>query len=472
MIIQASSEHSICLAVTPDSADNAKELIDDEFKLEIKAGLIDPTIIEKGYSIIAVVGENMRKTLGIAGSLFASLGRNGVNVVTIAQGSSELNISVVVSQKDETKALNAIHEAFFMPDEKYVNLFIMGAGNIGATLLEQIRKVNLKKTTNPKIRVVGLARSKKMYFNEHGIDLQNWNSELEKSSLETSIGGFLFKMIEMDLPYSIFVDNTANFEIPGVYKEIVKNSISIVTPNKIFNVGNYTDYNELRELLKKYKIYFFYETTVGAGLPVINTLRDLINSGDSILKIEGILSGTMSYIFNTFDGSCKFSDVVKDAMKKGFTEPDPRLDLNCLDIARKILTLSREIGSKLELKDVKIEKIVPDECFKVESTGEFLVKLEKYNDYFFNLVNSASKEGKVLRYIASYENGDAVIGLKAVDISHAFYSLQGSDNIIAFTTNRYQNTPLVVRGTGAGAEVTAAGVLADIIKTSNLILKD
>jgi len=472
MIIQASSEHSICIAVNPESANHAAELINEEFFFEMEAGLIDNTVVERGYSIVAVVGENMRKTLGIAGSLFSALGRNGVNVVTIAQGSSELNISIIVSQKDETKALNAIHEAFFLPDERYVNLFVFGAGNIGSALLNQIKNVNAQNTLNPKLRVVGIARSKKMCFNERGINLDEWKEELDKSTLETSIGGFLFKMFEMDLPYTIFIDNTANQEITQYYKEIIKNSISIVTPNKIFNVGKYADYHDLRELLKIYKNYFFYETTVGAGLPVINTLSDLINSGDRIIKIEGILSGTMSYIFNTFDGSVKFSDVVKDAMKKGYTEPDPRLDLNGMDIARKILTLSREIGSKLELSDINIEKILPDECFHVNTTDDFLSELEKYDDYFIDMVIKAKSNGKVLRYIAEYENGSAKINLKAIDNTHAFYSLQGSDNIIAFTTNRYFNTPLVVRGAGAGAEVTAAGVLADVIKTSNLILRD
>lgn len=472
MIIQASSEHSICISVTPESANMAKELIDEEFKFEIKAGLIDSAVIERGYSIIAVVGENMRKTLGIAGSLFSALGRNGVNVVTIAQGSSELNISVVVSQRDETKALNAIHDAFFLPDEKYVNLFIMGTGNIGSALLEQIRKINKLKTVNPKLRVVGLARSKKMLFDDRGIDLDNWKSKLDSDGIETSVGGFLYKMFEMDLPYSIFVDNTADALVPQSYPDIIKNSISIVTPNKIFNVRNFTEYLELRKLLRKFKNYFFYETTVGAGLPVINTIQDLINSGDKILKIEGILSGTMSYIFNTFDGTQKFSDIVIDAMKKGYTEPDPRLDLNGMDIARKILTLSREIGAVMELEDVKIEKILPDECFNVADTKAFINQLRKNDLYFMDLLCKAKTENKALRYIAEYQNGEAKISLKAVESNHPFFSLKGSDNIIAITTNRYLETPLVVRGPGAGAEVTAAGVLADIIKTSNLILKD
>ena len=472
MIIQASSEHSICIAINPDKANLAKESIDEEFKFEIQAGLIDQTIIEKGYSIIAVVGENMRKTLGIAGSLFSSLGRNGVNVVTIAQGSSELNISLVVSQKDETKALNAIHEAFFRADEKCVNLFIMGVGNIGSVLLKMINDLNKRKDVNPRLNVIGIARRSKMLFNITGIDLDNWEKELEKSNIESSIDDFLNTMYSYDLPYSIFVDNTASKEVSNKYKEIVTKSISIVTPNKIFNVGNYSDYIELRQLLRKYKNYFFYETTVGAGLPVINTLNDLLISGDVIIKIEGVLSGTISYIFNTFNESKRFSDIVIEAMKKGYTEPDPRLDLNGLDIARKLLTLVRELGVKMELDDIKINKLLPDEYYNTPSIDSFLEKLKEYDSYFHSLFVKAKNDGKALRYIASYENGKASVDLKFVDKNSPFYSINGSENIISFTTNRYFYTPLVVRGPGAGSEVTSAGVLADIIKTSKLILKD
>lgn len=311
-----------------------------------------------------------------------------------------------------------------------------------------------------------------MLFNISGIDLDNWENELEKSNIETSIDTFLDTMYSFDLPYSIFVDNTASEEVSNKYKEIISKSISIVTPNKIFNVGNYSDYVELRHLLRKYKNYFFYETTVGAGLPVINTLNDLLISGDVIIKIEGVLSGTISYIFNTFNESNNFSDIVIEAMKKGYTEPDPRLDLNGLDIARKLLTLVRELGVKMELNDVKINKLLPEECFNTSSVDSFLKKLKDYDSYFHSLYAKAKDDGKVLRYIACYENEQASVDLKFVDKNSPFYSINGSENIISFTTNRYYQTPLVVRGPGAGAEVTSAGVLADIIKTSKLILKD
>ena len=471
LISQASSEHSICIAVDPTIVNDAKKLIESEFTLEIDAHLIDNVIIERGLSIIAIVGENMQKTSGISGRLFSALGENGINVVAIAQGSSELNISVVVSKNDEIKSLNAIHEAFFLSESKSVNLFIVGTGLIGSTLLNRIEKdydFFLKKQ-HIDFRVMALANINNMVLNESGIDLSDWENTLGKYQEKMDISNFIEKMKRMNLPHSIFVDCTASEEITEFYPEILKSNISIVTPNKIANIAAFEKHQELRELSKKHNTHFLYETNVGAGLPVISTLQGLLISGDIITKIEAILSGTLAYIFTSVNKNKSLSKVVKDAMEKGYTEPDPRTDLSGMDMAKKLLILVREMRVRMELDDIILERFLPDACFEVETVEDFLKELEKYDNRFEEKRKRAEEKGKVLRYIARYEDNKARISLEEVNINHPFYFLEWSDNIIAFTTERYKETPLVIKGAGAGAEVTASGVLADIVKISNFL---
>lgn len=473
MITQGSSEHSIGIVVLPEDALRAKELIEKGFSLELEAKRIEPVSIEEGCSVIAIVGENMRHKLGIAGNLFSALGHNGINVRAIAQGSSELNISLVVQGRDEWKALNAIHESFFLFDQRQLNLFIVGTGLIGATLLKQIKKDYAKHSPSKfRFNLVGVANSRKMFFDPEGIDLNQWEDKLDSGEV-SDLDQFVKRIDQLNLPYSIFVDATANGKIIDYYPDILKQSVSIVTPNKVANVAPMSYYNRVRDLAKRYQAHYFYETTVGAGLPVISTLRDLLDSGDLIEKIEGVFSGTLSFIFNAFTEGKKFSDVVKDAMAMGYTEPDPRLDLNGADIARKILILIRETGISIDFDDVRVERILPDDAFDPSnSVDQFLEKLVGYDDYFEKIRSEAAADGCRLRYVASYENGVASIALKRANVSDPTYSLEGSDNIISFNTRRYQQTPMVIKGSGAGAEVTAAGVLADLIRTAKLVLKD
>ncbi len=470
LISQASSEHSICVAVLPDAASLAKKLIEKEFELEIKAHIVDGVIIEKELSIVAVVGENMRSTPGISGRLFNALGKNGINVVAIAQGSSELNISVVVYKKDETKALNAIHEAFFLSDTKTIHIFIVGTGLIGSTLLKMINNQleNFKRTQRLEMNIVGITNTRKMIIDEKGVDVSEWRELLSNSEKRASLKEFVKELISLNLPNSIFVDCTASSEVVDFYERIFEASISIVTSNKLSNIGSYKKYKELREAAAKHNVMFLYETNVGAGLPVINTLRDLMVSGDNIIEIEGIFSGTLSYIFNNFTGEKKFSDVVKEAVRKGYTEPDPKIDLSGIDVARKLLILVRETGKAIELNDIKFRSFLPEECIKAKSVEEFFSELEKFDNYFYLMSKEAEEKGKVLRFIGEYQkNKKPKVGLKTVDRFHPFHSMSGNDNVISFTTERYRPMPLVIRGAGAGAEVTAAGVLADIVRVAN-----
>ena len=466
LISQGSSEHSICFAIAPRSAKLAVEAINEEFKLEMHAELIDPVIVENDLSIVAVVGENMRKTPGIAGRVFGSLGKNGINVVAMVQGSSEYNISIVVKSHDEVKALNVIHEEFFLSRIATLNLFLVGTGLIGKTLLEQIQKqfAVLREEHALEIRVAGLANSQNMCFNPTGISLDNWEKQLQESAEKMEISSFVAKMKELNLMNSVFVDCTASEEIAKTYATILESSISIVTPNKKANSGPYFVYQQLKYLSKQKGIKFYYETNVGAGLPVISTVADLLKSGDKILKIEAVLSGTLSYLFNSFTKGKKFSEVLQEAQQKGFTEPDPREDLNGKDVMRKILILARESGHALEMAEIVIEPLLPEECFSASSVADFYQKLKEFDKLFDQKREQAEKEGKVLRYGAEFENGVAKISLKAVDSQHPFFHLSGSDNIISITTERYRETPLVIKGQGAGAQVTAGEVLADIIR--------
>lgn len=469
LITQASSEHSICLAVKPQEADTAKQLIEKEFAFEIRNTLLDEVIVETDLSIIAIVGKDMRRSSGVAGRMFQALGRNGINVVAIAQGSSELNISAVIGKADEVKALRALHQAFFESDTKVLNIFMAGTGLIGSTLLKQIQEQRnyLKNEYNIDFRIIGLANSRKMLLKETGISIENWREELENSTTASNIQSFVKQMNEINLTNSVFVDNSASAAVANTYDEILRASISIVTPNKIASSSSYEQYIRNRRLAKQHSVIMLYETNVGAGLPVISTLRDLINSGDKIIRIEAVLSGTLSYIFNTFDGSVPFSEVVKDAKQKGYTEPDPREDLSCKDVGRKILILARECGYAMEFEDITINGFLPQPCLDAPTVDEFLRVLATYDDHFEQMRRQAAEKGEKLRCIARFEGGKATISLDSVGQEHPFASLSGSDNIIAFTTARYPERPMVVKGSGAGAEVTAAGVFADLIRIAN-----
>ncbi len=469
LITQGSSEYSINFAVKPEDSNRAKVAIEKEFDLELKANYIEELKIEDNLSVIAVIGENMRYQPGIAGRLFQSLGKNGINLVAIAQGSSELNISMVISQKDEVKALNAMHEAFFLSDSQVLHVFMVGVGLIGGTLINQVKKQAgyLKDNRSLEIKIVGLANSKKMLLNEDGLNLDSWADDLATSSDPMTMESYIDKMKDLNLRNTIFIDNTANKNIAQYYESILDKSISIITPNKIATSSDYKSYIKLKSLAKKRGVGFLYETNVGAGLPVITTLNDLISSGDQILKIEGVLSGSLSFIFNNFEPGKKFSDIVKQAQELGYTEPDPREDLSGADVRRKLLILSRETGLAMEAEDIVIENILPQACIDAPTVPEFFSALEDADDHFEGLIKKAKEQNGALRFIATLDGDQAKIALNTVDNEHPFFGLSGSDNMIVFTTERYKERPLVIRGPGAGAEVTAAGVFAEIISLGN-----
>ena len=467
LISQASSEHSISIAINQSNNDAAKAAIEEEFGLEIMAGKIDTLDVETNLSIVAIVGQNMRHAPGVAGRLFSSLGKNGINIIAIAQGTSELNISFVVRQADESKSLNVIHESFFLSDTKAVHVFITGVGTVGKTLLKQLQQQQayLKEKLSLDVKVVGISNSRQMVVNEDGVDVSNWQAILEsgeKADLQT----FIDRIIEMNLRNSIFVDCTANDTVGLSYLELLNNNISVVAANKVAASGSYEHYQSLRNAAAKRGVRYLYETNVGAGLPVLSTLNDLVKSGDSILKIEAVLSGTMNYIFNNVAADKPFSKVVMEAKEKGYAEPDPRIDLSGKDVARKILILAREAGYQLEMEDVEIVPFLPNAVFDATEDG-FWAVLEANDAEFEKVRSRLQSEGKKYRLVASFDGKKAKVGLFEAEASHPLYHLEGSDSIVLFTTARYQPNPLVVKGAGAGAEVTAAGVFADIIRIVN-----
>jgi aspartokinase/homoserine dehydrogenase 1 len=471
LISQASSEHTICLAVRPDAAIKAKNAAEAEFKQEIMAGQIDRVIVERDLSVVAVVGENMRRTPGIAARLFDALGKNGINVSAIAQGSSELNISVVVPRQDEAKALNALHDVFFLSGTKTINLFLLGTGLIGGTLLEQIRDHDetLRKSSGMDLRFVGIGNIDGWHVELSGLPLDKWWDILRQKGKPMDVPAFVRRMIEINLPSSIFVDCTGSSEIVEHYESIFDASISIVTPNKIANSGPMERYTRLKAAAIRRKVRFLYETNVGAGLPVISTLSDLLASGDTVLKIEAILSGTLSFIFNSYTRDVSFSQIVEEARKRGLSEPDPRDDLSGLDVARKLLILARECGESLEPEDIALENILPEPCRKAVSVEDFFKALREHDALFARKRDEALERGEVLRYIACLENGKASVALHSVGTDHPFHALSGSDNMIVITTERYHERPLVIKGPGAGAQVTAAGIFADILRIANYL---
>ena len=466
LITQASSEHAITFAIDPADVENAHSSIREEFKYELELKKIEDLEIERGLSILAMVGENMFRQVGIAGKMFSTLGMNGVNIRAIAQGSSERNISVVIERKDLEKAVIALHESFFLSDVHTLHVFLAGVGNVGKTLLEQIQAQQSILETQHQIRlkVVGMANSKQMAFDAEGIELENWKAALDAGQKLENPADFSQAIIEKNLPYSVFVDCTANAGVSELYLDLLRSSVSVVTANKIACASAYENYAALKSAAVKFGAKFLFETNVGAGLPVINTLQDLMKSGDRIRKIEAVLSGTLNYIFNHFKSGVEFEEIVRAAQAAGFTEPDPRLDLNGMDVMRKILILARESGQQLEAESVEVVQFVPAECLNAADVPAFYDSLKSHNDHFEKMVQNAESQGKKLRFVASYENGNCKAALELVGEDHPFYNLAGKDNIVLFYTDRYAEQPLVIRGAGAGAEVTAAGVFGDLMR--------
>ena len=469
LITQASSEHSISFAIVPEDIDDAVDAVREEFAFEIQTGKINSPRMETGLSVIALVGEKMNGQVNVSGKMFNTLGSNGINMRAIAQGSSERNISAVIEEKDVKKALNVLHENHFEGSNKVLNLFVVGVGNVGGELVNQIKRqqATLQENSNIVVRVAGLANSRKMLLDESGIALDDWQEQVEASDLPFDKDELVAQIAQMNLRNSVFVDCTANYEIASVYKTALSKNINVVTANKIACSSDYDLYQELKNICLKNNVKFLYETNVGAGLPVIGTINDLVHSGDRIQKIEATVSGSLNFIFNTYNGENTFHDVVMQAKTEGYTEPDPRIDLSGVDVKRKILILIREAGIKMEFDDIEVKDILPKACFEVESVEDFFNVLSNDEASFRAMVNEAQAENRKLRVIAKFENGKATVELQAVDSSHPFYNLQGTDNTVALYTDRYVAQPMVIQGAGAGAGVTAAGVFADIVRIAN-----
>lgn len=467
LITQGSSEHSICVGIDEAFAADARKAVDQAFGYEIETGKVEPLVVETGLSIVALVGDNMKSHPGVSGKMFGAIGRNGVNIRAIAQGSSERNISAVIAAVDVKKAINVLHEEFFETTYKQVNLFIAGAGNVGGKLLAQLaqQQTYLQEQLRLQVRVIGIANSRKMVFNDEGINLQQWKEVLEKGEA-MDLHQFIDGIRARNLRNSVFADVTANDQVAQVYEKLLGKSISVVACNKVACSSAYAYYRKLKDLAREYNASFLFETNVGAGLPVIGTLNDLMRSGDVVNRIEAVLSGTLNFVFNNYKGEKSFAEVVRQAQEEGYTEPDPRLDLSGTDVMRKIMILARESGERLEMDDITNSTFMPPSCMK-GSVADFYEEMGRQEEHFKALYQQAVQAGKKLKFVAKYENGKASVGLQHIDPQHDFYHLYGKDNVVLFYTNRYAEQPLVVKGAGAGAEVTASGVFADIIRAAH-----
>ena len=468
MVSQASSENSTSIGVRDQDAAEAVEVLNGEFAKEIETGAMYPMHAENGLATIAVVGENMKNTPGIAGKLFGTLGRAGISMIACAQGAPQTNISFVVKSEHLRKALNAIHDSFFLSEYKVLNLFVCGVGTVGGQLLEQIHNQyeELKRTKRLKLNVVGIATSKKALFNSDGIDLANYR-ELLADANESNESKLRDAIIEMNCFNSVFVDCTASKEVAEIYQPLLEHNISVIAANKIAASSSYEKYARLKETALARGVFFRYETNVGAGLPIIGTINDLRNSGDVILKIEAVLSGTLNFIFNEISADVTLSEAVRRAKEQGYSEPDPRIDLSGKDVIRKLVILAREAGYKVEKTDVEAHLFIPDEFFE-GNIDEFWKNLPKLDADFEARRKQLDAEGKRWRFVATFDHGKLSVALKEVDRTHPFYNLQGSNNIVALTTERYREYPMLIQGYGAGASVTAAGVFANIMSIANI----
>ena len=471
LITQSSSEHSISFGVRVQDTHLAKIAVDAEFEQEINTQLLEPLIIEKDLSIIALIGAQIRNHPGVSGKMFGVLGRNGINVSAIVQGSSEKNITAVVAVQDVRKAINVLHEEFFETTYKQVNVYMAGAGNVGGKLIDQIKKQvpYLQSTLRLQINIVGIANSKKQLINVEGIDLNNWRDQLAVAPTGT-IQGYVQAILENNLRNSIFVDVTADATVADTYAQLLSKAVSVVACNKIACSSPYAHYAKLKSLARNYNAAFLFETNVGASLPIIGTLNDLIRSGDRVNKIEAVLSGTLNFVFNNYDGNTSFAQVVKQAQEEGYTEPDPRLDLGGTDVMRKVMILAREAGYPLEMESIENQAFLPAACFN-GSVSDFYDEMEKQEPHFKKLYDAAKAEGSKLKFVAKFEidasgQGKAKVGLQHIQPSSDFYHLYGKDNLVLFYSDRYPALPMVIKGAGAGADVTASGVFADIIRAA------
>ncbi len=468
LITQSSSEHSICVGINSNDASKAKFAIDSTFSNEIALKKVEPLIVETDLSIVALVGENMKNHTGISGRMFSAMGRNGVNIRAIAQGSSEKNISAVIGTHNVRKAINVLHEEFFETTFKQVNLFISGTGNVGSKLLGQIHQQLdfLQEKMNLQIKIIGLSNSRKMLIEEDGINPGNWKEKLD-GGLPADLDNFIKEIIDRNLRNSIFVDITANDKVAAAYDQLLEKSISVVACNKVAASSAHKYYKRIKDIAREFNSQFLFETNVGAGLPVIATLNDLIHSGDRIHNIQAVLSGTLNFVFNNYDGTRKFAEVVKQAQEEGYTEPDPRLDLGGTDVMRKIMILARESGEKIEMEDITNNSFMPPSCMQ-GTVEDFYNEMAKEEAHFKKLLEEANSSGCKLKFVASFNKGKASVGLQHIDPMHDLYHLYGKDNVVLFYTDRYKEQPLVIKGAGAGAEVTASGVFADIIRASKV----
>lgn len=466
LITQGSSEHSICVGVDAATAGRAKEVVDKAFEYEINSDKVEPLQIEEQLSIVALVGDQMRHHTGISGRMFSALGRNGINIRAIAQGSTERNISAVVAAADVRKAVNVLHEEFFETTKKQVNLFIVGTGNVGKKLLDQLKQQQsfLEQQLRLQVNIVGLSNSRKMLIDENGIDLSNWEESLAHAE-QADLQVFVQSIIKRNLRNSVFVDVTANAAIADVYASLLEKSIAVVACNKVAASSQLSNYKKLKHLSAEFNAPFLFETNVGAGLPIIGTLNDLMRSGDRVHRMEAVLSGTLNFVFNYYDGSRPFADVVKQAQDEGYTEPDPRLDLSGTDVMRKILILSREAGVQMEMEEISCNGFLPDSCMQ-GSVADFYEAMKKEEAHFKAIYDKAHAENCKLKFVASFANGKAGVGLQHIPPQHDLYHLYGKDNVVLFYTDRYKEQPMVVKGAGAGAEVTASGVFADILRAA------
>ncbi|QQS51883.1 MAG: bifunctional aspartate kinase/homoserine dehydrogenase I [Bacteroidota bacterium] len=468
LITQASSEYSITFSISPRDTEKAVKSIEIEFEKEIHLRNEVNILVEKDLSIIAIVGEGMKNVPGVSATLFHALGRNGISVIATAQGSSELNISVVIRKKLLRKALNVIHEGFFLSNFKDLNLYVVGTGTVGGSFLQQIKQQrnHLLQEHKLKVNVIGISRSRKMVINPEGVNLENYLAEIEQGDT-ANLNKFVEAIRELNLRNSVFVDCTADENVAKVYKKVLDSYVSLVTANKVACSSDYAEYKELKKTALHNNVKFMYETNVGAGLPIINTINDLIRSGDKILKLEAVLSGTLNFLFNVLSEEVSLSAAIRMAKEKGYSEPDPRIDLSGIDVVRKLVILAREAGYPIEQRDVKVNAFLPADCFE-GSIDTFWHKVADFDKEFENKRKELSAKGLKWRFIASLNCGVAEVGLHEVDMFHPAYPLEGSNNILLLTTERYKDAPMMIRGYGAGADVTAAGVFADVIRVANI----